>query len=135
VGKPIDLLRAIGSGVDMFDCVLPTRNARNGQALTWHGRVNLRQARHREDTAPIDDGCGCPVCTTFSRAYLRHLVASGEMLGARLITEHNMHFYQQLTREARKAIVEGRYQAFAREAEQRMIDGDEVGSPSAQSDV
>ena len=131
VGKPIDLLRVIGSGIDMFDCVLPTRNARNGQALTWHGRVNLRQARHRDDASPICSQCFCSVCGTFSRAYLRHLLASGEMLGPRLVTQHNLHFYQELTRAARDAIVEGRYVDFAREAEQRMLDGDEVGPPGS----
>ena len=131
VGKPIDLLRAIGSGIDMFDCVLPTRNARNGQALTWNGRVNLKQSRHRADQAPLDRECPCPVCTTFSRAYLRHLFAAGEMLGPRLVTQHNLFFYQALTRAAREAIREQRYEAFAREAEARMLAMDEVKtSPS-----
>jgi queuine tRNA-ribosyltransferase len=128
VGKPIDLLRAIGAGIDMFDCVLPTRNARNAQALTWNGRVNLKQARHRSDAAPLDAQCECPVCTTYSRAYLRHLFASREMLGPRLVTQHNLHFYQALTRGARSAIREGRYSAFARDAEQRMLELDEIGS-------
>ena len=131
VGKPIDLLRAIGSGIDMFDCVLPTRNARNGQALTWNGRVNLKQSRHRADQAPLDRECPCPVCTTFSRAYLRHLFAAGEMLGPRLVTQHNLFFYQALTRAAREAIREQRYEAFAHEAEARMLAMDEVKtSPS-----
>jgi len=126
VGKPIDLLRAIGSGIDMFDCVLPTRNARNGQALTWNGRINLKQSRHRRDQGPLDPECRCPVCETFSRAYLRHLFAAGELLGPRLLTQHNLHFYQALTRAARTAIREGRYTAFARAAEQRMLERDEV---------
>ena len=126
VGKPIDLLRAIGSGIDMFDCVLPTRNARNGQALTWNGRVNLKQSRHRRDPNPIDPSCQCPVCTTFSRAYLRHLITSAEMLGPRLITQHNLCFYQELTRAARQAIREGRYASWAQEAERRMLENDEV---------
>jgi queuine tRNA-ribosyltransferase len=126
VGKPIDLLRAIGSGIDMFDCVLPTRNARNGQALTWNGRVNLKQSRHRRDPSPIDPECKCAVCTTFSRAYLRHLITSAEMLGPRLITQHNLHFYQDLTRVARQAIREGRYPQWAAEAEARMLANDEV---------
>jgi queuine tRNA-ribosyltransferase len=126
VGKPIDLLRAIGSGIDMFDCVLPTRNARNGQALTWNGRVNLKQSRHRRDPSPIDPECKCAVCTTFSRAYLRHLITSAEMLGPRLITQHNLHFYQDLTRVARAAIREGRYPQWAAEAEARMLANDEV---------
>jgi len=126
VGKPIDLLRAIGSGVDMFDCVLPTRNARNGQALTWGGRVNLHQARHREDQGPLDPRCACPVCARYSRAYIRHLVQAKEMLGARLVTLHNLTFYADLTRAARTAIAEGRYADFARAAEARMIEEDEV---------
>jgi queuine tRNA-ribosyltransferase len=126
VGTPYDLLTAIGSGIDMFDCVLPTRNARNGQALTWHGRVNIRQARHLEDEAPLDARCACPVCARFSRAYLRHLFNAGEMLGPRLMTEHNLWFYGELTQAARQAIREKRYDAFAREAAQHMRDGDEV---------
>jgi queuine tRNA-ribosyltransferase len=127
VGTPADLLAAIGSGVDMFDCVLPTRNARNGQALTWHGRVNIKQARHAEDEAPLDARCGCPVCATFTRAYLRHLYAAGEMLAPRLLTQHNLWFYAELTRAAREAIAAQRYAAFAREALATMRDGDEVG--------
>ena len=126
MGKPIDLLRAIGAGIDMFDCVLPTRNARNGQALTWNGRVNLKQSRHRADPKPLDPECPCPTCTTFSRAYLRHLFAAGEMLGPRLITQHNLYFYQALTRAARAAIRAQRYESFAREAEARMLALDEV---------
>ncbi|MFI5308537.1 MAG: tRNA guanosine(34) transglycosylase Tgt, partial [Polyangiales bacterium] len=101
VGTPIDLLRAVGCGIDMFDCVLPTRNARNGQALTWGGRVNLKQQRHKHDPAPLDARCDCPVCTRFSRAYLRHLIHAEEMLGPRLITQHNLWFYASLMRHAR----------------------------------
>jgi queuine tRNA-ribosyltransferase len=126
VGTPYDLLNAIGSGIDMFDCVLPTRNARNGQALTWHGRVNLRQARHAEDTAPLDPDCGCPVCKLFTRAYLRHMFNAKEMLGPRLVTEHNLWFYGELTARARKAIRAGKYKAFASDAAARMRDGDEI---------
>ncbi|HMI92068.1 MAG TPA: tRNA guanosine(34) transglycosylase Tgt, partial [Polyangiales bacterium] len=127
VGKPIDLLRAVGAGIDMFDCVLPTRNARNAQALTWGGRVNLKQARHVRDESPLDARCDCPVCTTYSRAYLRHLIHAGEILGGRLLTQHNLWFYAALMRAARAAIVEGRYAAFAAEAEARMLAEDEVG--------
>ena len=130
VGKPIDLLRAIGAGIDMFDCVLPTRNARNAQALTWGGRVNLKQARHRSDQGPLDQRCDCAVCSTYSRAYLRHLFAAGEMLGPRLITQHNLHFYQALTRAARAAIREQRYAAFARDTEAQMLALDEIASSS-----
>jgi len=127
VGKPIDLLRAVGSGIDMFDCVLPTRNARNAQALTWGGRVNLKQARHTQDQAPLDARCQCPVCTKYSRAYLRHLVRAQEILGIRLITQHNLSFYAALMRAARVAILEGRYAAFAAEAEAVMLAEDEIG--------
>jgi queuine tRNA-ribosyltransferase len=127
VGKPIDLLRAVGSGIDMFDCVLPTRNARNAQALTWGGRVNLKQARHTADEAPLDARCECPVCKTYSRAYLRHLIRAQEILGLRLVTQHNLSFYAALMRGARAAILEGRYVAYAAEAEARMLAEDEIG--------
>jgi queuine tRNA-ribosyltransferase len=131
VGTPYDLLAAIGSGIDMFDCVLPTRNARNGQALTWNGRVNLRQARHTEDTAPLDPRCGCPVCRRFSRAYLRHLFNAQEMLGPRLLTQHNLWFYGDLTRHAREAIRAGRYARFAEESARQMRELDEVKTQAA----
>jgi queuine tRNA-ribosyltransferase len=130
VGTPYDLLAAIGSGIDMFDCVLPTRNARNGQALTWHGRVNIKQARHTEDEAPLDTRCKCPVCATYTRAYLRHLFNAGEMLGPRLLTEHNLWFYGELTQAARGAIQAGAYATFARETTLGMREGDEVKSAS-----
>ena len=127
VGTPYDLLHGMGAGVDLFDCVLPTRNARNGQALTWGGRVNLKQARHADDESPLDALCECPVCTTYSRGYLRHLVIAKEMLAARLCTEHNLHFYAALTRAARAAIREQRYGVWAREVVERMRGGDEIG--------
>jgi len=127
VGTPIDLLRAVACGVDMFDCVLPTRNARNGQALTWGGRVNLKQERHKRDPAPLDARCDCPVCTRYSRAYLRHLIRAEEMLGPRLITQHNLWFYASLMRAARHAILEQRFAEFARETERRILELDEVG--------
>jgi len=115
VGKPDDLVGAVARGVDMFDCVLPTRSGRNGQAFTWNGPLNLRNARFAEDMAPLDDRCACPVCSTYSRAYLHHLVRSGEILGAMLMTEHNVWFYQQLMQAMREAIGEGRFAAFAGE--------------------
>lgn len=130
VGTPFDLLHAIGTGVDLFDCVLPTRNARNGQALTWTGRVNLRQARLSEDDRPISADCGCPVCDPergYSRAYLRHLIKANELLGHRLMTQHNLFFYGELVREARAHIEAGDYHAWARGAAERMREGDEVG--------
>jgi queuine tRNA-ribosyltransferase len=115
VGKPDDLVGAVERGVDMFDCVLPTRSGRNGQAFTWTGPVNLRNARHAEDPAPLDERCPCPACASYSRAYLHHLVKSGEMLGAMLVTEHNLTFYQQLMQAMRDAIGERRFAGFASE--------------------
>lgn len=106
VGTPRDLVRGIASGVDMFDCVLPTRNARNGQALLRTGRVVIKQARYREDTSPLDPECGCPTCAGgYSRSYLRHLFLANEILVLRLLTHHNLWLYGQLVREAREAIL------------------------------
>ncbi|QIG53040.1 tRNA guanosine(34) transglycosylase Tgt [Altererythrobacter sp. BO-6] len=113
VGKPDDLVGAVERGIDMFDCVLPTRSGRNGQAFTWSGPLNLRNARHAEDTGPLCERCTCPTCATYSRAYLHHLQKSGEILGAMLVTEHNLSFYQQLMQAMREAIGEGRFAAFA----------------------
>ena len=113
VGKPDDLVGAVARGIDMFDCVLPTRSGRNGQAFTWAGPLNMRNAKHAEDTAPLDQRCACPVCADYSRAYLHHLHKSGEMLGAMLTTEHNLWFYQALMGAMREAIGEARFAAFA----------------------
>jgi queuine tRNA-ribosyltransferase len=113
VGKPDDLVGAVERGVDMFDCVLPTRSGRNGQAFTWTGPLNLRNARHAEDSAPLDPRCACSVCASYSRAYLHHLIKAGEILGAMLLSEHNIAFYQQLMQAMRDAIGEGRFAAFA----------------------
>jgi len=112
VGKPDDLVGAVARGVDMFDCVLPTRSGRNGQAFTWDGPVNIRNAKHAEDMGPLDPSCDCPVCTSWSRAYLHHLVRAGEMLGAMLMTQHNLHFYQALMQRMRDAIAAGSFAAF-----------------------
>lgn len=115
VGTPRDLLVAIGAGVDMFDCVLPTRNARNGQALTRDGKLVIKNARFKDDGGPLDPECGCPACRGgFSRAYLRHLFMCGEMLALRLLSLHNLHLYGELVRGAREAIREGRYAAYQR---------------------
>ncbi len=131
VGTPRDLLMGSLAGIDLFDCVLPTRNARNGQALTWHGRVNIKQSRHRMDTGPIDPRCDGPCCTTgYSRGYLRHLHQAGEILAARVLTQHNLHFLGALMRGMRAAIGLGAAEAYARETLAAMKDGDEVG-PSA----
>jgi queuine tRNA-ribosyltransferase len=113
VGKPDDLVGAVERGVDMFDCVLPTRSGRNGQAFTWNGPLNLRNARFAEDIAPLDERCSCPTCGTYSRAYLHHLIKAGEILGAMLLTEHNLGFYQQLMQGMREAITEQRFADFA----------------------
>ena len=113
VGKPDDLVGAVERGVDMFDCVLPSRSGRNGQGFTWSGPVNLRNARHAEDPAPLDGRCGCDTCGKYSRAYLHHLHKSGEILGAMLLTEHNLAFYQQLMQAMRDAIAAGTFAAFA----------------------
>ena len=113
VGKPDDLVGAVERGVDMFDCVLPSRSGRNGQAFTWNGPINLRNARFAEDQEPLDSRCACDTCGTYTRAYLHHLIKSQEILGAMLMTEHNIAFYQQLMQAMRAAIAEGRFAAFA----------------------
>ncbi len=112
VGKPDDLVGAVERGVDMFDCVLPTRSGRNGQAFTWNGPLNLRNARHAEDPGPLDPRCTCPTCAHYSRAYLHHLQKAGEILGAMLVTEHNLSFYQQLMQAMRDAITGRRFAGF-----------------------
>jgi len=115
VGKPDDIVEAVVRGVDMFDCVLPTRSGRTGQAFTADGPLNLRNARFAEDTDPIEPGCPCPACTQFERAYLHHLVKSGEILGAMLMTQHNLWFYQRLMQALRDAIARQHLQAFTKE--------------------
>ena len=115
VGKPDDLVGAVERGVDMFDCVLPSRSGRNGQGFTWNGAVNLRNARHADDPAPLDQRCPCDACTKYSRAYLHHLTKSNEILGAMLLTEHNLTFYQSLMAGMRDAIGEGRFASWAAE--------------------
>jgi queuine tRNA-ribosyltransferase len=109
VGTPEDIVEAVGAGLDMFDCVLPTRNARNGWLFTRNGDLRIRNARFRDDTAPLDERCPCYTCRNFSRAYLYHLDKAKEMLGARLNTIHNLHYYQELMRELRTAIEEGTF--------------------------
>ena len=131
VGTPTDLLKAISSGLDLFDCVLPTRNARNGQALTWGGRVNLKQARHRDDQRALDARCDCSVCTTYSRAYLRHLFKADEMLGPRLLSLHNLHFYGALMRKAREMIRVGQLGPWVEATLAQIREEDEDGVPDA----
>ena len=113
VGKPDDIVGAVERGIDMFDCVLPTRSGRNGQAFTWAGPLNIRNARFAEDLSSLDPRCTCPVCATWSRAYLHHLVKAGEMLGAMLMTQHNIHFYQAMMQAIRDSIAEGRFATFS----------------------
>ena len=113
VGKPDDIVEAVRRGIDMFDCVLPTRSGRTGQAFTADGPLNIRNAKFAEDQEPIEPGCPCPTCTNFERAYVHHLVRSGEILGAMLMTEHNLWFYQRLMQGLRDAIGEARLTAFA----------------------
>ncbi len=116
VGKPADLLGAVMRGIDMFDCVLPTRSGRTNQAFTRRGQLNLRNARHKDDAGPLDPECGCPACANYSRAYLHHLVMAKEILGAMLLTWHNLHYYQDLMTGMRDAIGEGKLDAFAKAA-------------------
>jgi queuine tRNA-ribosyltransferase len=113
VGKPDDVVEAVRRGIDMFDCVLPTRSGRTGQAFTADGPMNIRNAKFGEDREPLESGCPCPTCSQFERAYVHHLVRSGEILGAMLMTEHNLWFYQRLMQGLRDAIEEGRLTAYA----------------------
>tara|TARA_R110000824_G_scaffold209_11_gene1053 strand:- start:27022 stop:28146 length:1125 start_codon:yes stop_codon:yes gene_type:complete len=115
VGKPDDLVGAVERGVDMFDCVLPSRSGRNGQAFTARGALNIRNAKFAEDLAPLDENCACSVCENYSRAYLHHLIRAKEILGAMLMTEHNIAYYQSLMAGMRAAIAEGRFADFARD--------------------
>ena len=124
IGDPEGILRVIAAGIDMFDCVLPTRVGRTGTALTWNGRLNLRNARFAEDDLPLDPTCPCACCTRFSRAYLRHLVQQNEVLGIRLLSLHNVAFLLDLTRQARAAILAGRFAAFLDASLARLAGGD-----------
>jgi queuine tRNA-ribosyltransferase len=113
VGRPLDIIGAVGRGMDMFDCVMPTRSGRTGQAFTRGGTLNMRNARHQDDPRPIDEICRCPVCRGFGRAYVHHLFRAGEMLGPMLLTAHNLHFYQDLMAAIRAAIEAGGLADFA----------------------
>ena len=115
VGKPEDIVEAVKRGIDMFDCVIPTRNARNGFLFTHNGTVKIRNSKHQNDTNPIDKDCGCYTCQNYSRAYLRHLDKCKEMLGAHLNTIHNLYYYQELMRNIRQAIEENRFEVFEKE--------------------
>jgi queuine tRNA-ribosyltransferase len=115
VGRPEDLIAAVARGVDMFDCVMPTRHARNGHLFTHAGVLNIRNAIHAADTGPVDPECGCYTCSNYSRAYLRHLDRCNEILGSRLNTIHNLYFYLDLMRQIRAALERGDFAAFARQ--------------------
>ena len=120
IGDPQGVLEVIERGIDMFDCVLPTRLGRTGAALTWDGRLNLKNARYTRDPAPLQEGCACPACTRFSRAYIRHLVKQQELLGLRLLSLHNLRFLLDLTAGAREAIEQGEFAAYKRGALDRL---------------
>jgi len=115
VGTPSDIVEAVARGIDMFDCVMPTRNARNGHLFTSEGIVRIRNAKYEKDTAPLDPNCSCYTCKNYSRAYLKHLHRCNEILGSRLNTIHNLHYYQDLMRDIRKSIEEDRFEEFRRE--------------------
>lgn len=112
VGTPVNIIEAVARGVDLFDCVMPSRNARHGHLFTWNGIINLMNAKYQRDDNPIDDQCDCPVCQKHSRAYIRHLLKAGEMLGMRLAVMHNLYFYNTLMERIRAALDEGTFDAF-----------------------
>lgn len=119
VGTPLDLILAIDAGIDMFDCVMPTRVARNGTLFTWQGKVSIKREQYKADSSPLDPECDCYTCTHYTKSYLRHLFLSGEILGSRLNTIHNLHFYMALMKKARQAIEEERWPAFRDDCVQR----------------
>ena len=120
VGTPVNILEGVARGIDMFDCVLPARNARHGKLYTWNGTINIRNERYKTDQRPLDETCQCPVCRHFSRAYLRHLFTAGEMLAMRLAVLHNLYFYNDLMAKIRLALDEGRFAAFYREYAEKL---------------
>jgi queuine tRNA-ribosyltransferase len=124
VGTPVDILEAVSLGIDMFDCVLPTRGGRNGLAFTRRGRLNLRNACFAFDQRPVDEECNCMACRTYSRSYVRHLLLADEILGLRLLSLHNIYFYLQLMRQIRQAIAEDRFGEFKKDFVERYNQGD-----------
>ena len=124
VGRPADLVGGVQRGIDMFDCVMPTRSGRTGQAFTRRGEVNIRNARHAADPRPLDADCACPACHDHSRAYLHHLVRSNEILGSMLMSWHNLHYYQDLMREMREAIEAKKFDAFTKKFAAHLAEGD-----------
>jgi queuine tRNA-ribosyltransferase len=124
VGKPDDIVGAVKRGVDMMDCVLPSRSGRTGQAWTRHGQINIKNARHADDPRPLDEACTCPACRNYSRAYLHHVFRSGEIISSMLLTWHNLHYYQELMQGMREAISAGRFSAFEAEFHAQRAAGD-----------
>ncbi len=124
VGKPEDLVGAVARGIDMFDCVLPTRSGRTSQAFTRRGQINLRNNRHKDDPRPLDENCPCPACIGYSRAYLHHLTMAKEILGLMLLSWHNLHYYQELMAGMRTAISDGRFEAFRENFDAEYMAGD-----------
>ena len=112
VGTPANILEAVHRGIDFFDCVMPSRNARHGNVFTWHGKMNVMNEKYAKDARPIDEGCCCPACRHYSRAYIRHLIKAKETLGMRLAVMHNLYFYNNLMLNIRKALDDGCYESF-----------------------
>ncbi|MDD6341992.1 MAG: tRNA guanosine(34) transglycosylase Tgt, partial [Eubacteriales bacterium] len=124
VGTPSNIIESVARGIDFFDCVMPSRNARHGHLFTSKGIINIKNEKYARDFSPIDKNCGCPVCRTYSKAYVRHLIKADEMLGMRLAVMHNLFFYNDLMRKIRQSLSEGRYEEFYRE--QREILGKRI---------
>ena len=124
VGKPDDIVGAVMRGVDMMDCVLPSRSGRTGQAWTRRGQVNIKNARHADDPRPLDEACTCPACRSYSRAYLHHVFRAGEIISSMLLTWHNLHYFQELMQGLREAIAAGRLAGFVAEFQRQRAEGD-----------
>ena len=120
VGTPSNIIEGVARGIDFFDCVMPARNARHGKLFTWKGTINIKNEKYKLDDRPIDPACTCPTCAAFSRAYVRHLLAAGEMLAMRLAVMHNLHFYNELMARIRQALDEGRFEAFRAEYSEKL---------------
>jgi queuine tRNA-ribosyltransferase len=135
VGKPDDIVGAVKRGVDMFDCVMPTRSGRTGQGFTRRGTINIRNARHADDMRPIDEKCGCPACTRHSRAYLHHLFRADEILGPMLLTWHNLQYYQDLMKDLRRAIEDKQMDGFVKNFADQQAQGDIDALPGVAGDA
>jgi len=135
VGRPSDIVGAVARGIDMFDCVMPTRSGRTGQAFTRRGTLNMRNARHAHDPRPLDEKCGCPACRDYSRAYIHHLFRAQEILGTVLLTWHNLHYYQDLMAGLRGAIEAGKLSEFVADFEAEQVLGDIEALPAPETTV